>query len=499
MRSMLMRIAVTALLGMSVSGIQAADTGIPDHPSDLKFKPRTYTPPKASDYKRQLSNGATAFLVEDHDFPLVTVSVLVRTGKYLEPAEKAGLASLTGSQMRSGGTKSKPAAQFDEEVAFLAARITSGIGDTSGSASVNCLTKDMDACLDLFVDMLRNPAFDEGRLHLAKNQILQGLERRNDDTGGIEGREWARLIRGDKFFTTNPVTKASIESITRDDLIAFHDRYYYPANFVFAVSGDFKTPEMVAKLEKAFAGWPSKKMAVPPVPKPDHTPQPGYYMVNKPDVNQGRVLMGHLGVMISNPDHLALGLMNGILGGDAFTSRIMSRVRSDEGLAYSAGSFFHAGTYYPGTFAAEFQSKSPTVAQATALVKEEIEKMRTTKVTAEELETARAAAIETLPLQFATASQKASQFAQDFYTNLPEDYWSKYTDRLKAVTVDEIQRVAQKYLHPDQMAILLVGNAAAIQKGNPDKPEYSVEKMAGPKGITMIPLPDPLTMVYPKQ
>jgi zinc protease len=481
-----------ALLGIAVG----ADP-IARHPRELKFPLREYTPPRAAEFRHKLSNGATAFLVEDHEFPLINISVLIRTGDYLEPSDKTGLAQLMGGQMRAGGTKTKPPSTFDEETAFLAALIGSNVSDVSGSASLNCLSKDVDAGLALFVDMLRNPGFAEDRLKLAKSQMLQSLERRNDSTQSIERREFQRLLRGDKHFTTARVTKASLEAISRQDLIEFHDRYYYPSNFVLAVSGDFDTKQMAAKLEKALEGWPNLDTRIPDPPKPDFTPKPGVYVVDKKDANQGRVQMGHLGVAISNPDHLALGVMNGILGGNGFTSRIMERVRSDEGLAYSVGSSFLAGTYYEGVFTVGFQSKSASVAQAIAIVAEEIERLRTTKPGAEELSTAISHAIEALPLRFSTPGLKAAQFANDYYTKLPEDYWQKYSQRVGAVTADEVQRVAQKYLHPDQLAMLAVGDVDTMLRGNPDRPQFSITKTAGDRGVVRIPLPDPLTMVYP--
>ena len=328
--------------------------------------------------------------------------------------------------------------------------------------------------------------------------MLQSLERRNDSTASIERREFQRLLRGDHHFTTAKVTKASLEAISRQDLIDFHDRYYYPSNFIIAVSGDFETKPMLAKLEKALGRWQNRDARIPDPPKPEFTPQPGVYVVNKKDVNQGRVQMGHLGVAISNPDHLALGVMNGILGGNTFSSRILERVRSDEGLAYSAASAFHAGTYYEGTFSVGFQSKSPSVAQAITLVVEEIERLRTTKVGAEELSTAIGHAVEALPLRFATPGLKAAQFANDYFTRQPEDYWQKYTARVTAVTGDEIQRVARKYLQPDKLVILAVGDVDTMVRGNPDRPQYSIAKLAGARGVVTIPLPDPLTMVYPE-
>ena len=172
---------------------------------------------------------------------------------------------------------------------------------------------------------------------------------------------------------------------------------------------------MIAKLEAAMKGWPVNK-AVPEVPKIPYTSVAGVYTVNKADVNQGRVSIGHVGAMRDNPDFYALTIMSDILGGGGFTSRITSRVRSDEGLAYSAGSNFGFGVYNPGVFRASFQSKNPTTTQALDIVMEEINRMRTTKVSAEELETAKNFLIEVFPRNFATAAQVAGLFAQDEFT-----------------------------------------------------------------------------------
>jgi len=471
---------------------------IPSHPRELKYSALHYTPPKVSNYRRVLANGVVAFLAEDHDFPLVQISVLIRAGSYVEPNGKEGLAAMTGSQMRAGGTATLPPDKFDEEADFLAATISSSIGDTQGTANLNCLSKDLDKALELFFDMLRNPGFQQSRIDLYKNQVLQGMERRNDRTDSIQSREWARLMRGDQHFSTALPTKTSIESISRQDLLEFHKKYCHPGGLIFAVSGDFKTSDMIARLEKAMQGWPAPKVTVPPVPKPTHVLQPGVYMVNKPDVNQGRVSLGHLGTLRDNPDFYALSIMDDILGGGGFTSRIMSRVRSDEGLAYSAGSNYGFGIYYDGVFQASFESKSPTCAQATSIVLEEIEKIRTHAVSQEELQTAINAAVEVFPRYFATAAAIAGTFANDEYTRRKPDFWDMYRDRMRAVTAGDVLRVAKKYLMRDQVVILAVGNVDDMLKGNPDKPEISFEKFDRGGQIHRIPLPDPLTMVYPK-
>ena len=493
-------VAFALLLALSPANILAQTQqqgNIPAHPRELKYTQLNYTPPKREQYRHTLSNGAVVYLVEDHDLPLVNVSTIVRTGSYLDPAGKEGLAALTGGQIRTGGTATKTAEEFDEAADFLAANISSGIGATQGSAGLNLLSKDVDQGLALYFDMLRNPRFQEDRIKLAKSQILQNMERRNDRTDAIEGREWGRLMYGANHFSTKETTKASIEGITREDMVAFHQRYYNPAGFIFAVSGDFNTKEMLAKLEAAMKGWPSTKQAVPEVPKPDFAPVAGVYVVNKPDVNQGRVSIGHTGALRDNPDSYALEIMNDILGGGGFTSRITSRVRSDEGLAYSAGSSYGLGVYYPGVFRAAFQSKNPTTSQAIDIIIEEINRLRTSKVSAEELETAKNSAIEFFPRIFATAAQIAGTFAQDEYTKRPADYWTTYRDRIRAVTVEDVQRVAQKYLQPEKLVVLVVGNIDEITKGNPDRPQHSLLKIAKDGQIRRIPLPDPLTMVYP--
>ncbi len=475
--------------------VQGAD--IVPHPKLLKFEPLNYQPPKAAQYRHILSNGAVAYMVEDHVFPLVNLSLNIRGGHYLDPPGKTGLASMTGAMLRAGGTKTLSPSDFDEEADFLAANIASGISELQGMASLNCLARNLDPSLKLFFDMLRNPAFDPQRLSIQKARLLQSLARRNDRTDEIEHREFLRLLRGGHF-TTAQQTKASVDSITREDLMTFHKQYFQPASFIFAVSGDFNTKEMLAKLERATSEWGGPKPDVPQVPKLSHTPHPGVYMIHKPDVNQCRVSIGHLGVTRDNPDHYALDIMNQILGGGSFTSRVTTRVRAEEGLAYDAHSTMTFGVYYEGTFVAAFQSKNPTCAQAAQIVLEEIERMRKEKVTAEELATAVNYAVEIFPRFFATPAIVAGTFAADEFTKRPANYWETYRDRLRAVTAEDVLRVSQKYLHPDRLIILAVGNAEEVLKGDPNRPQYSFQKLAGTKGIERLPLPDPVTMVYPK-
>ena len=491
-----MKIAAGAALAPAA---WAAEEGIPPHPSRLEFPKLTYDPPKPDEHRHELPAGALAYVVEDHQLPLIDISVTFRTGAYLVPKEQAGLASFSGSQIRAGGTKSVSARDFDEQAAFLASQISSSIGSTSGSAGLNCIKQNLKPSLKLFFDMLKNPGFDPERLELAVARQLQGMQRRNDRTASIEGREFARLLRGDEHYSTWQSTQASIEAITTEAMAEFHQRYYHPGSMIFAVSGDVDTKEILEMLGgELTGGWPASSGAdVPEVPAPDYVPAPGVYMVNKEDVNQSRIAMGHIGIQRDNPDHIAIGILNHILGGGGFTSRIMSRVRSDEGLAYSAGTRFRPGTYYPGTFRAGFQSMNGRCAQATTIVLEELERIREEKVSEEEIAVAKNFSIEVFPRFFATASAVAGTFAADEYTGREKGYWEKYRDRIAAVTRDDLLRVAQKYLHPDHLVILGVGNAEEMLAGNTDKPDYQFSKLAKDGEIHRIPLPDPMTMKYP--
>ena len=426
---------------------------IPAKPDQLKFADVSYTPPKAADHRVVLKNGMVVYVVEDPTLPLVNIAITVRTGSYLEPAGKEGLAALTGGQMRQGGTKSLTAEQLDEKLDFLAATASTGIGGTAGSAGLNCLSDNLDQALAVFVEVLRYPRFQEDRLALAKEQALQEMKKRNDDSADIERYEWSALLTGEKHYTNHWTTEASVRAITREDMVAFHRQYFQPANMIAAVSGSFKRADIVRKLEAAFANWPSTRLAVPPVPGELYTAAPGLYRMNK-EVNQGRVSIGLPVVKRDHPDIYALEVMNEILGGGGFTARITKTVRSNEGLAYSAGSGLSFGVYAPGPFRATFQSKSRTVAYAAQLVFAEIKKMRETPVTEEELKTIKDNLIATFPGNFSSKAQTAGVFASDEYTKRDPAFWQTYRDRIAAVTAADVQRVARTYLRPANRVVM---------------------------------------------
>ncbi|MCG6927064.1 MAG: insulinase family protein [Acidobacteria bacterium] len=484
---------VALVLAAAASPVAAQE--IAARPDALTFEPIVFEPPSPEGHRHVLKNGMVVFIAEDRALPLVNISLTLRVGGWLDPEGREGLASFTGSQMRRGGTKSLTAEELDERLDFLAAQASTGIGGTAGGANLNCLTDNLDEALPLFVEILREPRFQADRLALAKEQSLQAMKKRNDDSADIEAREWNVLLDGEGHFTNRFTTEASIEAITRDDLVAFHRRYVHPETMIAAVSGSFETPDMLRRLEEAFADWPGTPAELPPIPHTIDPAPPGLYRIEK-DVNQGRVSMGLPGVMRDDPDVYALEVMVDILGGSGFTSRITTTVRSNEGLAYDARAAMSFGVWYPGRFRAMFQSKSPTVAWATELVLEEIRRIRDEGVTPEELATTQSSLIETFPSSFDSKARSMAIFASDEYTGRAPDYWRTYRDRIRSVTTDDVQRVARTHLPLEKMILLVVGNQEAIDRGD-EKHAVTLEALAPGGRVTVLPLRDPMTMKMP--
>ena len=485
-----MALGLVAILGLALGQAQE----IPDRPEKLTFPPLVYDAPNPADYREELESGAIVYIYPDRERPLIDLSVNIRAGSFLDPEGKEGLANLTGHLMARGGIPSKPANELDEELEFLAARLSSSFGGLNGSISLNLLSKDADRGFEILRAVLAAPSFQEDKLALRKTQLLQGLKQRNDDSRNIESRERNFLAYGENFWFNRHTTAASLESIRREDLLAFHHEWVHPRNFIVSISGDFDRDAMLERLDGVFAAWPHPGKKSPPVPQEREYGKSGVYIVDK-DVNQGRVSIMLPGIRWDDPDFYAIQVMNDVLGGGGFTSRITNRVRSDEGLAYSAGSSFPGGSHYPVVFRAGFQSKSRTVAYATSIVLEEIERIAGEPVSAEELLTAKKSFIDTFPNNFASSAQVVSAFAGDEmigrYARQP-NYWAEYRDNIEAVDIAAVQRVAKRRLRLGQVIILIVGQKEEILKGHPDHPVELGRLAKG--GVKELPMRDPLTM-----
>ncbi len=245
-----------------------------------------------------MKSGPVAYVVPDHELPLVNIHVYVRTGDYVAPAGKEGLPDLTGWLMAHGGTQTKTAEEMEERLAFLAANFDCSISDTAGNVNLNLLAKDLDEGLGILREALTAPRFQEDKIKLRKEQLLQAMRQRNDESAAIENRERGFLAFGEDFFVNHYSTGESISNLSTADLHEFHQRWFYPSNFVVAVNGDFDREQMIEKLNTLFGAWPFTGQQAPPVPTNFHGAAPGIYLVDK-DVNQGRVAMMLPGIQLT--------------------------------------------------------------------------------------------------------------------------------------------------------------------------------------------------------
>jgi len=481
--------AVAAPQPAAVAAPRAA-AAIPRRPEEIAFEPLAFEPPAAATFRRVLPDGTAVYLAPSHEFPLITVSITFKGGSSLDPADVPGLAAMTARMIREGGTTTKKPAEFDETLDFLATESAVAANETFTTATMNCLKTNFDESLGLFVEMLRSPGFDQARLDTARARAVEGLKQRNDDASSIIGREWKRLVYGPSHFEAAEPTAATVAAIDRDRLAAMHRRIVHPGNAIVAVSGDFEEADMMGRLEKAFTGWERGEVAPGPTP-PTATLEPGLYHVPKA-IPQGKVVMGCRAIARDDPDAIPLLLLNEILGAGGFTSRLMQKVRSNEGLAYSVRSAIAPKVDYPGDFRAGFESKNATVALATKIVLDEIRKVRDELVTEEELETAKQGLIETFPRQFESKPQMLRVFVNDEWTKRPADYWKTFRKKVAAVTREDLQRVARKHLDPQKMAILVVGDWEAIAAGDQEKRASVADFFGG--AVTHLPLRDPLTL-----
>jgi zinc protease len=403
-----------------------------------------------------LPNGMRLFLLEDRELPLVNISLRIRTGSMYEPADKIGLASVTGEVMRTGGTTTRTGDQIDEELESVAASVETGIGLSSGSASMSVLKQDLDTGLTILADVLMNPAFRQDKIELAKMRHRSMISRRNDNVGAIAGREYDKLIYGPASVYARQDEYATIDNISRDDLVAFHKKYYGPNNAMLAVWGDFDAKQMIEKIEKAFEGWQKVYTDLPKPPPVRYEFRKTVNEIRKDDVNQSNIYLGHIGGLMSDPDYFALIVMNRILGG-GFTGRLFKNVRSREGLAYSVFGAYSASYEYPGEFYVGCQTKSESTVHAIRAMIREVEKMQESEVTDEELALAKDSFLNSFVFNFDSKGEIVSRLVTYEYYGYPADFLQKTKASIEKVTKADVLRVAREHLKPDQVQILVVG------------------------------------------
>jgi zinc protease len=458
-----------------------------------KFPPLDFKVPKASDFRTTLSNGLVVYIAEDHEIPWFQAALLTPvagggmaggrgrgmgddtevfypqrpggggggTRSFLEPKDKLGIQNLTGTLMRSGGTTSMTADQINERMEFLAGSVT--------PTSLSIHTRHVDEGLKIWLDILTNPAFPEDRIRREKQAMIMPLRNRNRNISTVASRTFQQLVYGQDSPIVWEPSEATINSITRDDVVAWHKKYWGANNAILVVAGDFNRAEMLQKLDATFGKWrAADTRAVPNYPKVTGTvSKGGVYMVQPEGItpNQGIIQIGAVGLTIDDPDYPAVDLMNYTLGGGSFSSRITQVVRTDNGLAYTANSSVPSPPRYPGTFQAFCQTKNPTVVFAAQLMMNEIERMHAGEVTEKDLNFAKTARINAFPSMFSTVFGNIRNFAELELDGRPATYYDTYLDRYKKVTIADVKRVAQKYLKPDAMVIMVAGNIDECKAG----------------------------------
>jgi predicted Zn-dependent peptidase len=334
--------------------------------------------------------------------------------------------------------------------------VETGIGLNSGSASMSVLKEDIDTGLAILADVLMNPAFREDKIMLAKIQHRSSIARRNDNVSSIAIREYEKLIYGPESVYARHTEYATIDSITRDDLVAFHKRFFKPNNIMLAVTGDFDTSQMIKKIEKAFEGWQKADIDFPDVPQVHYEFKPTVNIVRKEDINQSNIFLGHIGGLMNDPDYFALVVMNRILGG-GFTGRLFKNIRSREGLAYSVFGSYTANFDFPGVFYVGCQTKSESTVHAIRAMINEVKKMAEAEVTDEELALAKESYLNSFVFNFDSKAEIVNRLMTYAYFGYPEDFLMKTKENIEKVSKADVLRVAREHLKPDKMQILAVG------------------------------------------
>jgi len=410
----------------------------------------------------QLTNGMVIFLQEDHELPLIDASARIRGGSVNEPASKVGLVDIYGEVWRTGGTKTQTGDQLDDFLEVRAAKVETGGGPDSTSISFSCLKGDLEDVFKVFADVLQHPEFREEKIDIARKGEEDSISRRNDEVSGIAHREAVKLAYGPNNPYARDPEYATVEAVTRQDLIDWHGKYVHPNNIILGISGDFDSAAMEARLRAAFDAWPKG----PTLPKNEikyEPAKPGYYLVSKEDVNQSNIRMIGPGTTRDNPDYYAISVFNEAFGG-GFSSRLFNDIRTKRGLAYGVGGGIGTNFGHPGILQISIGTKSQSTVESIQATDEDIEALTKNPITDDEIQRAKDAILNAFIFRLDSPDKILVERMTYEYYGYPADWLDKYQSEVKKVTAADVSRVAAKYLHKDQLAILVVGNPKEFDK-----------------------------------
>jgi zinc protease len=422
--------------------------------------------------KQKLSNGLEVWLVRQSELPIVSMNMVFKSGGTVDPTGKTGLASMTAGLLNSG-TRNRSAVEISNQLQDIGASLGTGSGWDSANVSMQSLTNNLDKALDIYSDVILNPTFPESELEQTRRRALVGLMQRKDNPNAIASVVYNQLLYGKNHPYGNVLggNEASIKSIKQSDLMNFYQTYYRPNNAVLLVVGDTTMSAIKPKIESAFANWKPAQVPTMRIPDAAAFDRPGIYVVDKPGAAQSVITIGQVGVSRDNPDFYALQVMNSILGGGG-SARLFMNLREDKGYTYGAysGFSFRRGA---GPFTASADVQTAVTKESIIEFMKELNGIRgAIPVTPEEFEANKKSLILGFPSNFETNGQIAGQLGNLVTYNLPDSYFNDYITKVNAVTVADVNRVANKYLTPDKMAILVVGDRKAIELGLTQIPEW---------------------------
>ena len=427
-----------------------------------------------------LPNGMVIFLQEDHELPLLDGVARIRGGSRSEPAAKAGMVDIYGEVWRTGGTKAETGDQLDDYLEIRAAKVETSSNVDSTSISWSCLKGDFDDVFKIFDALLREPEFRDDKLDLTQKEYFDAISRRNDDVDNIAAREAAKLVYGPQNPYARVAEYKTVAAVTRQDLVNWHHTYVQPNNIILGIVGDFDAAAMEAKLRQAYSTW--ARGAVPKEEKIEPQPaKPGYYLVEKEDVNQSSISMLGLGIRRDNPDYYAVRVFNEAFGG-GFSSRLMQSIRTAKGLAYAVGGGIGSSFDHLGTLRLQMGTKSGSTIEAIQALDEQIDGVTKDPVSETEIKRAKDSILNGFVFNLDSPEKiLREQMTYEFY-GYSLDYLDRFRAGVEKVTPADVARVAAKYLHKNQLAVLVVGHAAEF-----DKPLSSV----GPVTNIEITIPPP--------
>jgi zinc protease len=402
-----------------------------------------------------LPNQLVLLISEEHSLPFVTLHLLVDAGAWRDPPGEEGLASLTAKGLLLG-TSTHTGAALQEELDFMGASLSAAARKDYATFNLQVLKKDLDRGLELLMDVLTQPIFPDDELHREVEKTLATMQAEEDQPGEVAEKAFQQAL-----FPANPYghpvdgTPASVVKLTRAAIVRFYQSYYHPNHVILAVVGDSTAEEVQTKLSARLSAWPMGDIPAATFGSAFES-GPKTLTIDR-DLAQAHIILGHIGISRENPDFEALSVMNYILGGGGFASRLVEEIRDKRGLAYSVASVFEAGKF-PGAFQIVLQTKNPSAQEAIALALQQMERIRTEPVQEGELEAAKKALIGSFPLRLATQVQLATFFTRVEYYGLGLDYPAKYPSLITSITSQDVLRVAQAYLHPKHSISVTVGN-----------------------------------------